>query len=167
MSNISGFEEFAEEMEQAADNFKNAAEEADEGLEDLLDLEAMNVRVDAQRNAPDGTKHGKRLGTEKKLSQSFEVEQIDDRAFDVRNDAGHAVPQEFGTKPHTISPNEETAMIFRDSRTGEWVQTKKPVQHPGHEALWFLRRAVQAQDDSLERQMRQLGNDIMSEAASD
>lgn len=163
---ISGFDEFADELDEFADNLRSASESVEDELDDVLDQSARSIRDQAKRNAPEGEKHGKRAKTEQKLKDSFKIVEYNYARVEVVNDAGHAVPQEFGSSPHPIKADEEDQLHFFWKKKGTWVETES-VQHPGNDATWFMRKAVRNEHEALKTRLRKAGRRILEEAAGE
>lgn len=51
-------------------------------------------------------------------------------------DVPYASVADFGAPPHTISASSSQFLVFKDSRTGQWVK-KTEVNHPGYQGHFY------------------------------
>lgn len=141
-SSFTGFAELADEFEDAADALENADTEAaiDRGVESTSE----EARDDAEVNAPRDT--GELAESITLLAKIRALE----RTIVVLADHGPHV--EYGTSAHIIRPQEAQALRFRSS-TGETVFAAH-VEHPGTTPQPYLRPALNANQRTLEREIK-------------
>lgn len=141
---FSGFESFAEELEDFAEAVGDAADavERGEAVDRGVEQTARDIARYASRIAPRDTGD---------LAESIHAEQRAPGEWVVISREEHAKPQEYGTAPYTIRPNEAEALSFVVD--GERVTVSK-VEHPGVPASPFLRPSIQRYRSALARNIR-------------
>jgi HK97 gp10 family phage protein len=162
MTNITGFEDLADQIEELADNFDSMAERhgvetARQAIADGIS-DAMEERVvpEAKRMAPEGDweDHHHKNDREREraspghLADSIDHEQVGwvgdtyRHKYGSTSDYEYVKVQEFGTHKtnYTITPNGDYPLSFMDN--GEPVVVEYVV-HPGVEGSHFMENALQ------------------------
>lgn len=148
---ISGFAEFADELEEFADATERASDRGDEALDAGVRRTAEDVRDEAQRNTPRDTNE---------LAESAHIEQISTGAWLVVFEADHAASVEYGSGPHLIVADKADALRFEVN--GE-VIFRKAVNHPGSDPSPFLRPALDANRNELARRVKEEFSRVLAE----
>jgi HK97 gp10 family phage protein len=125
------FNEFADEIADLRDDLESAI---DAGVEKT----AAQVERSAKQNAPVDT------GS---LRASLRFRQLALGTYAVGTNVEYAPDVEFGTEPHTITPDTKEALKF-EGEDGSPVFASK-VNHPGTPAQPYLRPALQAHESDL------------------
>ena len=141
MTEFSGLSDFADELEDFADAVGDAADSAeiDRAVDRGVEKTARDIARYAARIAPRDTGD---------LAESIHAEQRGLGEWVVISREEHAAPQEYGTAPYTITPNDAEALRF--TVNGETVFASK-VNHPGVQAQPFLRPSLDAHRSALAR----------------
>lgn len=143
MTSISGFDAFAEDCEDLADSFEQAAESVDDELDTALEATSTAVLTSAQRRAPVDTGE---------LRDSGEHDRRGPLSHWVLFTADHALPVEYGTAPYVIAPDDAEALRFEIN--GETVYATE-VNHPGIQEHAYLRKSLESNRSTLRRNIRE------------
>lgn len=71
----------------------------------------------------------------------------------LKNPMVYAAAHEYGTPPYEITPGAKGFLAWK-GKDGNWIYTKKPVQHPGLKARHFLSIPVKEEGKKLVRELQ-------------
>lgn len=144
MVSIDGFDDFAETLRDFADKLRDVADVFSDDADDELEEIAEDVARDAQRRVPVDTG---------RLSESIGADKITDNRYEIGTNVDYAQYVEFGTRPHKITPKDDTdgPLVFKVD--DEWVATYE-VDHPGAEEQPFLGPALRDARADLDDRLR-------------
>lgn len=149
-----GFNDLARKLESFADRIETASTRlraSDADIDPAVERTARLVAGRAVELAPEDTGE---------LKASNEVEKLSDGSWLVKFTADHAKPQEYGARPHPITPDEADALRF------EWrgeIVFRQFVFHPGNEAQPFLRPALDEHEKVLPREIVDEIEDVLDD----
>lgn len=106
------------------------------GNEQAMDRALARMALDIERGAK--MKVPVKKG---QLKSSGRFQKVGRLSYIVYFNKEYAAHVEFGTKPHVISPKNKGFLAFQVG--GNWVYTKKPVNHPGFKGRYYLSEAIQ------------------------
>jgi len=129
---IDGFDDLARAFRRFAEMLRDAADSADESIDDALLETALDVEAGAKRRAPVDT------GT---LRGDIRTRKARPGVYYTGNTVEYAPAMEYGSQPHLITPTDADALRFKVD--GEVVFASR-VNHPGTEAQPYLRPALAA-----------------------
>ena len=132
MTVIQGFEQFAGVLEDFAGDLETIADEIDEAIDKGTRTTALSIEKSAKGNAP--VRDGELRADIKALKMEMAI-------YSVGTSKKYGPSMEYGSKPHSITPNGPYPLKFFWEKKGRWVSTYK-VDHPGTEAQPFLRPAL-------------------------
>jgi hypothetical protein len=133
--------DLASDIDDALDDIDDLIEQSTKGVRDGINRSAFRGAQIATRNAPKD--HGL-------LQSTIDVgKQATTRDLEAKVKAGspktrdegfdYAIAMEFGTDPHTITPDEKDALAFEVG--GEQVVVGK-VEHPGTDGFGYMQKAA-------------------------
>jgi HK97 gp10 family phage protein len=138
MVTIRGIEGFADELEDFADSLDEIADELDQAIDKGVKQTALQIESTAKRKAPVFDHPFQGQGGE--LRADIGSVPLEWAEYSVGTTKEYAPPTEYGSAPHTITPNGPYPLRFTN-RGGEEIRTYS-VDHPGTPAQPFLRPAL-------------------------
>lgn len=130
MVDIVGIETFAEDLDDFASALDEIADDIDPAVDRGVRETALQIERTASRFAPVETGE---------LRADIMAYRLRQTAWSIGTTKEYGPDVEYGTAPHTITPDTEDFLHFQVD--GQWVTTDE-VEHPGTEAQPFLRRAL-------------------------
>lgn len=130
---IVGFERFALQLDEFAEDLESIADEVDEAMDRAAGITAHRIEQTAKENAPQGETG--------ELRADIAASRIRQGYWSIGTTKKYAEPTEYGSKPHPITPDTAPYLHFFWDKKGKWVKTDL-VNHPGTPEQPFLRPAL-------------------------
>lgn len=145
MTTIQGFDEFSGTLEQFAGDLEDIADEIDEAIDRGTAETALSIEKTAKVKAP--VRDGELRADIKALKMAMAI-------YSIGTTKKYGPSMEYGSKPHSITPNGPYPLRFFWEKKGRWVSTYQ-VDHPGTEAQPFIRPALNKHRSSLVENINQ------------
>lgn len=151
MASITGFGEFAEELDDFADALDDAADDLDAAVDTGIKRTIRDIEATIKRLAPVDT------GT---LRHSYQWSRLGRHRYAVGTDVDYGPDVEYGTAPHLITPNGDGPLTFPVD--DGWVSTYE-VEHPGTPAQPHVRPALEQHRSDLVENIAEEIDDVLAE----
>jgi HK97 gp10 family phage protein len=152
MTDFSGLEDLADDLERFADDVGDVETQIEATLDQAVEKTSLRVERRAKQTVPIDT------GT---LRNSIKQRQVDTAQYAVGTNVEYGRYVEFGTSGHTVTPNDDDGVLVFQAG-GETVFAKR-AEIPPRDPNPYLRPALRDSEDDLASDIREAIRELFAE----